>query len=273
MNKILKVFLSVSLTVSFFVILAHTAFCQVPSDALNNIAKIKAELILQRQEVLKEISSLQAHLDKVRSFSSTLNQDKDKEAILVSQQAIEKDRVAIDKVNARIKELNTRLGLAERADKYLKNDAGKNMDLAVLEIKGDVRVTRKGVAQAVKLTQDSQIRAGDEIKTGKDSIVVLTTIDGSSVELRENSTFFVEENSLDSCLTNLNIGVMKAKVERILMRRYIVRTPTVAVAVRGTEFEVEVDSKGLTQVRVIEGNVEVQKNITLKQGQTWSEGD
>lgn len=273
MNKILRVFLLTCLTVSFFVILAHTVFCQVPSDALNNIAKIKAELILKRQEVLKEVSSLQAHLDKIRSFSSALNQDKDKEAILVSQQAIEKDRIAIDKVNARIKELNTRLGLVERADKYLKNDAGKNMDLAVLEIKGDVRVTRKGVAEAVKLTQDSQIRAGDEIKTGKDSIVVLTTLDGSSVELRENSVFLVEENSMDSCLTNLNIGMVKSKVERILKRRYVVRTPTVAVAVRGTEFEVEVDNKGLTQVKVIEGDVEVQKTVTLKQGEIWSEGN
>jgi len=268
-----RIFAAVLLTVSCFVLSVKTVFCQIPSDALNNIAKIKAELILQRQEVLKEISSLQAHLDKVRAFFSTLNQDKDKEAILVSKQAIEKDRIAIDKVNARIRELNMRLGLAERADKYLKNDAGKNMDLAVLEIKGDVRVTRKGVAQEVNLTQDSQIRAGDEIKTGKDSIVVLTTLDGSSIELRENSTFFVEENSMDSCLTNLNIGMIKAKVQRILMRRFIVRTPTVAVAVRGTEFEVEVDNKGLTQVKVIEGNVEVQKTVTLKQGQTWSENN
>jgi ferric-dicitrate binding protein FerR (iron transport regulator) len=208
---------------------------------------------------------------------SSLSSDKNKESLEISRQAIEKDNTAISKVKSRLQEIERRLILAEKAQQYIKEGpAGQKGEwiggrLAITDMKGDIRVLRKGVAQEIKPTPDLVFGTGDKITTGAGGEISLVMVDGSRIEIRENSQFEIGQNTSDSSITKLNKGKIKAYIHKMLYRRYEIHTPTVAVSIRGTELEVELDKDGFTNVTVIEGVVEVQKITSLSQGQSWSD--
>jgi ferric-dicitrate binding protein FerR (iron transport regulator) len=253
------------------------AYSQTPSDAANNITKIKSELLIKKQLAQQELSSLKEHLQKIQSFISSLNSGKDQESISLSRQAVDKDNAAITKVESRLKELQRRLSLAEKAENYIKNSPTgqekqeRELGFAVTSLKGDVSVLRKGLAQQVKITEDMQFGPGDKITTGAGGDISLVMVDGSRIEISENSQFEIVDSSQDSSITKLNKGKIKAYVHKMFYRRYEVHTPSVAVSIRGTEFEINIDEKGHTHVTVYEGNVEIQKTFSITQGQSWSD--
>ena len=119
-------------------------------------------------------------------------------------------------------------------------------------LRGEVFV--KSASGMVRIGPNYIMRQGDEIRTGKHSRVELMLIDGSRIRLGPESVFQVEE--LQQRLGfRLTVGKFRAWVRRSMSRRFRVRTPSVAVAVRGTEFAVSEAVAGAL-VEVFRGEVE-----------------
>jgi len=252
----------------------HPIFCQAeevldPVAKLNSLRKeIDQDKLKAKQEKLK----LQAHMQKCQGFLSTLNSSKDAPAISVTKQAIKKDEAAIAKVDEHMKEIEHRLKLTERAKQYLTGGQTKGIGLSCQEIKGDVFMIRGG--KKIRLHDGMFPAPGDKIITAENSHVKLMALDGSKIYLRPNSTFELIESRFDGSVSQVlkgKVGFFIAKVKLMNKRRFQVRTPTCAVAVRGTKFDIEVDEQGLTHIDVQDGTVEVTKTIILEKGQTWTE--
>jgi hypothetical protein len=94
---------------------------------------------------------------------------------------------------------------------------------------------------------------GATVRTAAQAHAVLTFADGSRVDLAGNSSFTLEETESTSYRLGLTIGRLKAFVAHVASRSFSVRTPTSVCAVRGTEFLVEVQADGSTNVDLYKG--------------------
>ena len=103
---------------------------------------------------------------------------------------------------------------------------------------------------------------GDEIRTGPGGSMTLELPDGSYVVVSENTTLMIER-FWGSDIKNL-MRVVLGKVRFFIQRwggrpnPYRVNTPTALIAVRGTTFEVSVDSSQTTEVYCYDGRVTVE---------------
>jgi ferric-dicitrate binding protein FerR (iron transport regulator) len=103
---------------------------------------------------------------------------------------------------------------------------------------------------------------GDEIRTGPGGSMTLELPDGSYVVVSENTTLTIEK-FWGSDIKNL-MRVVLGKARFFIQRwggrpnPYRVNTPTALIAVRGTTFEVSVDSKQATEVYCFDGRVTVE---------------
>jgi hypothetical protein len=78
-------------------------------------------------------------------------------------------------------------------------------------------------------------------------------------------------------LFEITLGMVRVKINHFAGKPnpYRMNSPTASIAVRGTEFTIEVDASGATQVTVIEGSVEVTsltdpaRSVLLQAGQTF----
>ncbi len=139
------------------------------------------------------------------------------------------------------------------------SEAGK-----VTLISGIVTVMRNGLQQP--LTENSPVYKADLIKTEASSYIKITTLDGSIISVAPNSIFRIDElePSPAGFLTILK-GKLRAWAMKHLVESPFIKTPTAALANRGTEFEVEYEENGgvaTTNVSVFEGIVDVTENAT-----------
>jgi ferric-dicitrate binding protein FerR (iron transport regulator) len=136
------------------------------------------------------------------------------------------------------------------------------------------------------LTEDTLLDSGTQIRTGEDSSVLLTYPDDSKTVAAPNTELeILQMSSLPSgnrriILIRQNLGQTLNLVQPSDSANSIfeIQTPAATVTVRGTEFSVSVSDEGVTEVKVIEGTVEVTAmgmTVTLNVGQstTVSPGD
>src|SRR6185295_1122228 len=97
-----------------------------------------------------------------------------------------------------------------------------------------------------------QVHVGDQIRTGSGASVVLTLPDSSYMLVTENSDLVIRDfwSGGVRSTVNLMIGRIRFYVEKLGGRPnpYRVETPTALIAVRGTIFDVAVDSSQYTEV-------------------------
>ena len=106
------------------------------------------------------------------------------------------------------------------------------------------------------------LAAGDIIKTGMGSEVSLRE-DDFEIHIQENSTFTISEKYEDGDKKSsfmLFFGRMKFKLVRPGSKEPEIRTQTVSLTIRGTEFEVGSGYDGSTLVLMNEGSVVVKGN-------------
>lgn len=166
------------------------------------------------------------------------------EARNVSQQTLSNARAQRQANEKRLREIEVLLG---------RGDDTKGA-AQVLDIKGEVYVKTK--LGYVKIGPNFELRRGEEVRTGKNGELMLRVDDdGSKIHLRPNSAFVRLDK--EDAEFDLSIGSIKAEIVRLNRRqRYAVRTPTAAVGVRGTVFEV-VTMNDSTETRVYAGQVDV----------------
>jgi len=112
------------------------------------------------------------------------------------------------------------------------------------------------------LTTGYILNPGDRIDTRGGGQVVIDLSDGSMVVVSPGSLIVLKDYRQASSLRELfeiALGLVRVKINHFSGRPnpYRMNSPTASIAVRGTEFSIQVDSLGSTAVVVYEGAVEV----------------
>ncbi len=112
------------------------------------------------------------------------------------------------------------------------------------------------------LSAGAILNPGDRIDTRGGGRVVIDLSDGSMVVVQPESLVILKDFQQASSLRELfeiSLGMVRVKINHFAGRPnpYRMNSPTASIAVRGTEFSIEVGIRGQTQVVVYEGAVEV----------------
>jgi hypothetical protein len=117
-------------------------------------------------------------------------------------------------------------------------------------------------ANALTLSAGYQLNPGDRIDTRGGGRVVIDLSDGSMVVVEPQSLIVIKDFRQAESLRELFeilVGKVRVRINHFGGRPnpYRMNSPTASLAVRGTEFSIEVGPGGETQVMVYEGAVEV----------------
>ncbi len=126
------------------------------------------------------------------------------------------------------------------------------------EWKGDVHLSLPGQSASNPL-QGEQLPAGTILDTGGGRLLLRLT-DGSEVLVRPHTRLQLQQPSLtDPSYLQLLLGRIRALINKRTGGAvpYELGTPSAVIAVRGTQFDVEVNRRDVTEVDVIDGLVEV----------------
>jgi hypothetical protein len=128
-------------------------------------------------------------------------------------------------------------------------------------VSGRAFLTGSGGAM-VPLTPGYVLNPGDRIDTRGGGRVVIDLSDGSMVIVQPESVILLKDFRQASSLRELfdiAVGLVRVKINHFGGRPnpYHMNSPTASIAVRGTEFSIEVSPRGDTSVVVYEGAVEV----------------
>jgi hypothetical protein len=129
---------------------------------------------------------------------------------------------------------------------------------SVTDWKGDVRLSLPGQSPSNPL-RGEQLPAGTILDTGSGRLL-LRLGDGSELLVRPHSRLQLQQPSLtDPSFLQLLLGRIRALVNKRTGGTvpFELGTPSAVIAVRGTQFDVEVDRRNVTEVDVIDGLVEV----------------
>ena len=115
---------------------------------------------------------------------------------------------------------------------------------------------------AFGLSAGAVLNPGDRIDTRGGGRVVIDLSDGSMVVVQPESVIVLKDFQQASSLRELfeiTLGMVRVKINHFSGRPnpYRMNSPTASIAVRGTEFSIDVGIQGATQVVVYDGAVEV----------------
>ncbi len=130
-------------------------------------------------------------------------------------------------------------------------------------ISGDV-LTRFGASGFASATDGAVLYVGSTVRTSTDAIAVITLFEGSTVELEPASDITIEEATMRSGSTIIELAQSLGRSWHVVTHlttvdsRYEVKTPAATASVRGTSFEVAVEdgfTGAATTVTTTEGLV------------------
>src|SRR5260370_5902297 len=128
----------------------------------------------------------------------------------------------------------------------------------IAEWKGNIRLNLPGQSPSNPL-RGEQLPPGTILDTGSGRLL-LRLSDGSEVMLREHTRLQVQQPSAtDPSYLQLLLGRIRALITKRTGGAvpFELGTPSAVIAVRGTQFELEVNSHNVTEVDVVDGLVEV----------------
>lgn len=135
------------------------------------------------------------------------------------------------------------------------------VEARVTSVSGAATLSGNG-RNGAKLARGTILAPGHEIDTRGGGRVVIDLSDGSQVVVLPGSRLvfgdYRNANSLRELL-QITLGRIRVKINHFKNKPnpYRIKSPTASIAVRGTEFEVTVESLGETRVVVFEGAVDV----------------
>jgi hypothetical protein len=129
-------------------------------------------------------------------------------------------------------------------------------------VTGRVLLSSGRGASALELTPGYELGPGDRVDTRGGGRVVIELTDGSMIVVQPESVIEIKDFRAAVSLRELfeiMLGSVRVKINHFGGRPnpYRINSPTASIAVRGTDFNITVDSRGDTQVMVYEGAVEV----------------
>lgn len=142
-----------------------------------------------------------------------------------------------------------------------------------LKVKGDVELARADDISAIET--GASLQNDDELKSGADSYAAIKFVDGSSVvKLFPNSVMMINTEK-DADKLNKRSYLKSGNVWSKVMKKtgnFEIETPTTVVSVKGTEFKVEVQEDGTTEVITFSGEVTMRNKQDNKEA-TVSSGN
>lgn len=146
------------------------------------------------------------------------------------------------------------------------------------EVSGAVNVKKAGAAAAAPGAAQTALDAGDVVTTGAGGRAVVAFLDGSKMQLRENSAFSVAAHSAKKVSVKIDVGTLQYWIaKQAKRRRYELRTPTAVASVRGTSGEVEVEPNGESSFAQWTGSTDVMdsqgNNVRLEANQQVTSDD
>src|ERR1700716_214437 len=128
----------------------------------------------------------------------------------------------------------------------------------IADWKGNIRLSLPGQSPSSPL-RGEQLPPGTILDTGSGKLL-LRLSDGSEVIVRAHTRLEVQQPSVtDPSYFQLLLGRIRALINKRTGGAvpFELGTPSAVIAVRGTQFEVEVNSRNVTEVDVVDGLVEV----------------
>src|SRR5467141_4660116 len=128
----------------------------------------------------------------------------------------------------------------------------------IAEWKGDIRLSLPGQLPSNPL-RGEQLPPGTILDTGSGRLL-LRLSDGSEVIVRAHTRLQVQQPSLtDPSYLQLLLGRIRALINKRTGGAvpFELGSPSAVIAVRGTQFDVEVNARNVTEVDVVDGLVEV----------------
>ncbi|MDQ1637552.1 MAG: hypothetical protein QOF62_891 [Pyrinomonadaceae bacterium] len=107
--------------------------------------------------------------------------------------------------------------------------------------------------RSAQVTTGEKLQKGDRIRTAKDAHANIRLSDGSTIEMRERSEFFITKNGQGTTI-HLNRGAIIVEAAKQKNQHLFVDTGDSLVSVTGTIFSVNNGTKG-SRVSVVEGEV------------------
>ncbi|MCI0534247.1 MAG: FecR domain-containing protein, partial [Verrucomicrobiales bacterium] len=141
----------------------------------------------------------------------------------------------------------------------------------LLAVEGTVEVLLPGTAAWKSAGPNQVLHQGERLRTGRNSRATLHLSDSSVLRVGELTTVVIEKPGTQNAKSLLDIKsgsvyfFSREKPEDIQFR-----TPVVAGAIRGTEFTVDADETGKTEIALLDGEIEVKNEfgqLTLRSGE------
>lgn len=178
-----------------------------------------------------------------------------REAVTVSEQGVIEAKTLLKRATAFLSRQEATIA---EVKKFIAENNGKKA--LVIPIEGKFRINSSGGAAFDRHELIGSLRKGDRIEVGPDSSARVFVSGGDAeIALSQNSNLTLSRNQADDSfegLLNEGFAQIKVAIRGKYAKKFEVRTPSVAVAVRGTEFSVQV-SPDKTRVEVFESTVYV----------------
>jgi len=138
--------------------------------------------------------------------------------------------------------------------------AGQPIDYHFAQVKRSVMLTTAGQQQ--NATAGQHAKSGDKVQTGWLSYALIASEQYRAKFEIFSSTQVQLAEGTPGVLLSVERGRIRAMFDKITgSEPRVVKTPGAMLAVRGTQFDVDVDSAGRTTVDVFEGTVEVRSDM------------
>ncbi len=152
---------------------------------------------------------------------------------------------------------------AEESTTVAKNRAqpvSTSAQAILLSFEGSVEVARAGSQEWEPGRRDQTLGAGDRIRTGENSRATIRLSNQALFKMGELSEVVLPETQADGSETTVLKGVFNFFL-RDRPGGVNVRTPTTAAALRGTDFNLQVEPDGRTTLALIDGTVELSNDL------------
>ena len=106
--------------------------------------------------------------------------------------------------------------------------------------------------QTLDQTECKVVNVATMVKTGHDGFAIIEYQDGTKLKMAPDTKLVLSQNNI-----YIETGKTWFKVEKQNNGKQIVKTPTAIAGIRGTEFLVNVQDNGTTNIQLLKGNIEV----------------
>lgn len=230
----------------------------------NVLYRIMNDIETDRDDLSSEIKKAESNIQNAKDIISQAREENNKLAKEIGSQSLEIAVQAKERALSKKSELEKTIkDIRRKLSNLAESDFPINS--VVTGYSGDAVYYSKKLDREVSLSENpiTYLESGDRIITGKNGSVQIYCFEGrGKVEIGGDTILGMVNNDVVLEMISGQINLKVKKINEKVMEYfnnsfYRVRTPTAAIAIRGTEFSVFVDKLKATDIIVFEGSVEV----------------